>query len=353
LHEFRARLGEAGDSLEREVIRYADLVAATCLSCGTSPLLAHEEFDLAIVDEAGQVSVPNLLVAAVKARRMVLVGDHKQLPPFLDEDVRRWANQRAREQEVPDEETAEIRNMLDKSAFERLYDIVDEEHRDMLKLQRRMPMALSEFVSEAFYGGRLRCDHTDRDADPLFRSRLALIDTGDRPPAERGEGSADDAEAWSGVGAVNLLEARLIAELVARYMRWQADWGVIVPYRAQVELVRRMVADRVGGAARAAESINTVDAFQGGERDFMVYGFTRSNEAGDVGFLSELRRLNVALTRARQQLVLVGDASMLLQARDRGFASLMAALKRHLTKSGEVLPSREFEARLRDSAAQP
>jgi hypothetical protein len=349
LRDFRAQVGLSGERLEAEVIRYADVIAATCLGCGTSPLLAGEEFDLAIVDEAGQVSMPILLVAAIKARRMVLVGDHKQLPPFLDEDVRRWSTQLAGKQE----DAAEIAEVLDKSAFERLHSMVGDDHRDLLRLQRRMPKALSDFVSEVFYEGQLRCAHADRDADPLFRSRLVMIDTADRPPAERWERPRGSAEGWSPRGYDNELEARLIVDLVARYERWQADWGVIVPYLAQMRLVRTLVASAIGGAARAGESINTVDAFQGGERDFIVYGFTRSNERGDVGFLSELRRLNVALSRARQQLVLVGDSRTLLGARDSGFASVMRVLWRHLSAAGHVIASREFEAAVRSTTARP
>jgi hypothetical protein len=346
LRDFRAQVGQSRERLEAEVIRYADVIAATCLGCGTNPLLDGEEFDLAIVDEAGQVSTPILLVAAVKARRMVLVGDHKQLPPFLDEDVRRWSTELAGKRE----DASEIADVLKKSAFERLHSMVGDDHRDLLRLQRRMPKALSDFVSEVFYGGQLRCAHVDRDADPLFRSRLVMIDTADRPPAERQRGSA---EGWSPHGYENELEAKLIVDLVARYERWQADWGVIVPYLAQTKLVRTLVGSAIGGAARVGESINTVDAFQGGERDFIVYGLTRSNQRGDVGFLSELRRVNVAFSRARQQLVLVGDSRTLRGARDPGFARVMRVLWRHLGAAGHVVTSREFEAAVRGSAARP
>jgi superfamily I DNA and/or RNA helicase len=343
LQEWRGRVGEAEQDLQRELVRYADVVAATCIGTATTTLLAELRFDLAIVDEAGQISLPNLLVPLVRTRRSVLVGDHHQLPPFLDEDVRQWTETLAGTRELQPGEAAEIGNLLRKSAFEQMYGGVGEDHRVMLTLQRRMPEELARFVSRAFYDNVLRTEHPGTTGDPVFGSPIAMVDTADRSAAERAERPGPGSEGWNRHGYVNPLEADLIASLIARYTRRYRDWAVIVPYRAQADLIGKLLIDLLGDAMQTGDNVGTVDSFQGGERDLIVYGFTRSNLHGDIGFLKELRRFNVAITRARQQLVLVGDTATLRQARDRGFAALMRDLVAYLQQAGDLRQSRDVE----------
>jgi superfamily I DNA and/or RNA helicase len=95
--------------------------------------------------------------------------------------------------------------------------------------------------------------------------------------------------------------------------------------------------------ADAAECVGTVDSFQGGERDLIIFGFTRSNSTGDIGFLREVRRLNVAMTRARRQLVLVGDLDSLTRTKNSEFRAVMTALRTHLGDAGVELGSLETE----------
>jgi superfamily I DNA and/or RNA helicase len=119
---------------------------------------------------------------------------------------------------------------------------------------------------------------------------------------------------------------------------------VIAPYRAQVQLIDMWIREALGNDA-ARDRVGTVDAFQGQERDIVIFSFTRSNPHGRVGFLSELRRLNVAITRARDQLVLVGDRSTLVRARHDGFRSLAQRLFRYADRHGDVLTSAEMKSR--------
>ncbi len=111
-----------------------------------------------------------------------------------------------------------------------------------------------------------------------------------------------------------------------------------MPYLAQAELIRRLLTGRVSDAEKIRLNVGTVDSFQGGERDVILYGFTRSNPERRVGFLKELRRVNVAITRARLQLVLVGDLDTLTEARDRGFRERARALRDHVAGVGEIVP---------------
>lgn len=339
LADWRAEVRGAESTLHHELVRYADVVAATCIGTATSSLLAGVEFDLAIVDEAGQISTPNLLVALVRARRSALVGDHRQLPPFLDNEVEEWATQ----YRLDNASQQQVEDLLKRSAFEKIYDRCDDLHRVMLKTQRRMPENLAYFVSRTFYDGQLRTRHTGGPPDPIFNRPFAMIDTSDRSLSERRE---QPVEGPTGAPSYrNELEARLIAALIAHHVRHYRDWAVITPFRPQVELVTQLLT-RVLGKAAVTDNIGTVDSFQGGERDLIVYGFTRSNRDGKIGFLRELRRINVAITRAKQQLVVVGDRATLCGARDRGFADLATGMVDYLERNGAIHPSLHIEHQL-------
>lgn len=338
---WRDRVPTADGDLCRELVTYADVVAATCLSVGTKPLLSGVEFDLAIVDEAGQISAPNLLIPLARARRALLVGDHHQLPPYLEEELADWADGLEPSAALSVQAAEQTRDMVRHSEFERLFTRLDERHRVTLTLQRRMPATVAQFISDTFYEGALATDHPGWADDPLFTSPLAFVDTSDRSAEERFESHGE------GGGVSNALEAELIGWLLARYAIHHRDWAVIVPYQNQVRLLRHTLAHRLGGPGTIDDNVGTVDSFQGNERDLIIYGFTRSNHRGTVGFLNELRRLNVAMTRTRRQLVLVGDLATLGPARDEGFAAVMARLTAALAAGGDLRPSREIEARLR------
>ncbi len=184
--------------------------------------------------------------------------------------------------------------------------------------------------------------------DPLLGSCLAIIDTSDLPARERAERSRKNSETWQAAGHDNPAEAKLIIDLVARYSATRLSWAVIVPYRAQAQYLRARLAELLGNETLVNDNVGTVDAFQGGERDVVIFGFTRSNPDGRIGFLSELRRLNVAITRARHQLILVGDFATLRAARDPGFADLAKALHAHALAHGEIHSSVTLRTRLRD-----
>ncbi len=328
------------DQLHPELIRYAHVLAATCTGAGSRPELADLDFDLAIVDEAGQIGIADALIPLARATRAVLVGDHMQLPPFLDSDVEAWGKL------VGD---PVVRSILAKSALEMVMEALPPDSPNVVWLteQRRMPEVIARFASATFYGGRLETppglrEHRDR----LFRSPLAFADTSALEWAKRRDRSGRDRERWGQQGYDNPGEARLLADLAIRYDQAHQDWAVIVPYLAQAELIRRLLIGRAGNAETVRLNVGTVDSFQGGERDVILYGFTRSNPERRVGFLRELRRLNVAITRARQQLVLVGDLDTLTSATDQGFRELARSLRDYVTGSGEILPYETARSRL-------
>ncbi|MDP9799593.1 DNA polymerase III delta prime subunit [Catenuloplanes nepalensis] len=349
LAQWRDRLGEPSTEFNHELVRYADVVGSTCIGVGVERnLIADQTFDVAIIDEAAQIPLASTLVPLVRARRAILVGDHHQLPPVVDDDVRQWLRRRPAAPGGTD--PAVLRDLLTTSAFERLHRAGGSALTAALTWQRRMPVAVAEFVSARFYGGALVTKVARTPPDPLLDSCLAVIDTSDLPAADRAERGRKESETWQATGYDNPAEARLIIDLVARYAATRLSWSVIVPYRAQTQYLRARLSELVGNEVLVNDNVGTVDAFQGGERDVVVFGFTRSNRDGRVGFLSELRRLNVAITRARHQLILIGDFDTLRSARDPGFADLARALHAHALAHGVIHPSVAFRAHLREHA---
>ncbi|MCH6163240.1 DEAD/DEAH box helicase [Streptomyces marispadix] len=333
--------GEA-EQLYPELIRYAHVIAATAIGTASRPELAGVDFDLAIVDEAGQIGVADALVPLVRARRAVLVGDHQQLPPFLDSEVESWGKSVA---------DPSVIGLLTRSLLEMLVNALPGTHIVPLTVQRRMPKVIADFASTMFYEGNLHTDVEREHQDPLFRSPLAFVDTARLPERAGWERSGRADEKWGQRGYTNPAEAALLTRLAFRYHRSGAEWAVIVPYRAQAAEISAELVRLTGEPKTVGLNVGTVDSFQGGERDVILYGFTRSNPHGNVGFLKELRRANVAFTRARHQLVLVGDMDTLTSARDRGFRELAEALRDHLAKHGDIRQYREIFDVLTDGSA--
>ncbi len=335
LSEWREKISDLSVELEREIASYAQVVGATCIGTDTSALISKLDFDLAIVDEAGQISTPNLLVPLVRSRRAMLVGDHKQLPPFLDDEVDKWAKGLGPDSGLTAEEAGAVGAFLARSGFELFFPNAPEPNAIWLRTQRRMPIEIASFVSDSFYFGQLRTEHPGGVADAVFTSPFAMVDTSDRKPEQRAETSMRGRGETIRHGYRNELEAEIIVDLVTALSGQYRDWAVIVPFNAQKELVIQRLTAVMGASSQVADNVGSVDSFQGGERDLIIFGFTRSNPHGDIGFLRELRRFNVAITRARRQLVLVGDLQTLLAAKHQEFRDLMSAMNNHLVHAGD------------------
>lgn len=336
LTEWHEEVSAATSQLHPELISYADVIAATSIGTASRPELSAVDFDLAIVDEAGQIGTADVLVPLVRARRAVLVGDHQQLPPYLDSEVAIWG-------EGIDDPA--IRELLSRSALELLVDSLPRPNVEMLSQQRRMPRVIADFISQVFYRGMLGTsverDHTDQ----LFTSAFAFVDTARLPAGERGERSASARDRGQR-GFLNPSEARLLVKLAAHYDQLGRDWAVIVPYRAQIKAITTALVAEIGQADKVRLNVGSVDAFQGGQRAVILYGFTRSNPDGHVGFLKELRRTNVAFTRAKEQLVLVGDMTTLTKADNAPFRELSCALRDYVARWGDIRQYEEIDAKL-------
>ena len=318
LSEWRELLQSRPQVLYPALIRSADVIGATCIGIATDVRFEDLDFDLVIADEAGQIQVMDLLVPLVRARRALLVGDHMQLPPVVEPEI----ITRIRETEP---ENRELGEWLEKSLFERMIEKsnLPDSHRVMLDTQYRMPRQIADFISTQFYAGQYQTGlGTPPHVDPFFQGNpLVFIDT--MKEVRHYEQRAEDGQGYS-----NTLEARLICELFMAYQAKNILPGVIVPYKKQAEVIRRELHRRQPDLSEddLISRVATVDSFQGREQDVILFSFTRSNSEGRIGFLTELRRLNVSLTRARRQLVLVGDSITLTETADLEFASLAKAL---------------------------
>ncbi|KTG08629.1 AAA family ATPase [Haloprofundus marisrubri] len=270
------RLVRDGDPNDRAAeLTGASVVAATTASCG-SRILREQAFDVALVDEASQLTEPGTLAALNLAERFVLVGDHEQLPPVVRAE-----------------------NDLQKSLFERLIDAYPEAS-VMLDRQYRMAQRIQAFSSTEFYDGQLRPATGEVAAQRL--SHLSGVDESKLPKELRGGVSFVD-PGGRREGNANPIEADRVAEVVASFEAAgvaSEDIGVIAPFRAQVaELTRRLDV-----------TVDTVDRFQGSSKEVIVVSFVATGEL-DGPLFEDYRRVNVALTRAKKSLVLVGDATAL------------------------------------------
>ncbi|GAA0469741.1 AAA domain-containing protein [Halococcus dombrowskii] len=321
------RLESRGDPEQRaRELREGPVVAATTASCG-SRVLRETEFDVALVDEAGQLTEPATLAALALADRFVLVGDHQQLPPVVqsadtvsndtsaseDSGTARSDGGHADVQQPTESSPSgggERAADLSRSLFERLVD----EHPDasvLLDTQYRMAQRIQAYSSQEFYDGALRpasgavaaqhvSDLPTVDADALpdpLRNRVAFVD-----PDGAARGNTNPAE----VTAIAELVERAVAAGVPR-----EGIGVIAPFRAQAAAIRRELAD---------VAVDTVDRFQGSAKEVIIVSFVATGDL-DSPIFEDHRRVNVALTRAKKALVLVGDEDAL--ASDERYARMV------------------------------
>lgn len=330
------------------LLRLVDVVGATCIGIDTNRYFGDAEFDVVIVDEAGQIQLHNLAVPMAKGAKVILVGDHKQLPPVPDPTlVAELATRDELEERKTDGE------LLECSWFERKWKMAPEDRKAMLDTQFRCPSTISEFIAEAFYDGRYFAGGDTASRTPLlpdFTSTLVFIDTSGLPPKQRFE------QRLEGAFAGNRLETRLVVEVVEYFaarlpaLLEDNELGVIAPLKLHVEEIKREFArlkargGLAGLAAPPAELVATVDSYQGQERDLIVYAAGRSNAGNKVGFLADWRRLNVAMTRAKRQLVMIGDLATLTgrseqEARDGEFKRAMRVLVEHVRRRGQLIPA--------------
>lgn len=299
--EWLLRFG-AGEGFEGAFLSLADVVAGTCVGFAAADRLADLQFDLVIIDEASKATPTETLIAMSRGKRWVLVGDEKQLPPYIDA---------ALEREGHLEKYDLTRQDIQSTLFDRLLELLPPECQTRLSIQHRMIPSIGNLISECFYDGQLKSAREDDPDTLLRRMRLKPITWKSTSALSRRRENQDPLSR----SFLNLEEAARISqwlqdlERCARAEKKNLHVGVISGYKAQTDHLDREISpeDRSRWNNLTIE-INSVDAFQGREVDLLLYSVTRSNERSEIGFLSSVARLNVALSRGRDGLIIFGDA---------------------------------------------
>ena len=305
-HQKIARLKEKATELEYTINEsiFADARVIACTLTGSAHhLLTGRRFGTLFIDEAAQALEASCWIAIQKADRVILAGDHRQLPPTV-------------------KSPAALSGGLDKTLMQT---ICENKPRcvSMLTVQYRMADDIMQFPNQEFYDGLLQSDPGVKYRGILdWDTAVEWVEAGgeERPPFrfpfEEGETLAPD-----GLSHINPVEAELALQTLHDYIERigkdrilyeRLDIGIISPYKGQVHLLRKMLRkDSYWKPLRHLISINTVDGFQGQERDIILISMVRQNEQGQVGFLADLRRMNVAITRARMKLIIIGHSPTL------------------------------------------
>lgn len=294
--DWEMRCGRTSD-FQEPILSSVQLVAGTCVGIDSSRGARGVQFDLCIIDEASKAASTELLVPMSKAKRWIIVGDDRQLPPFVDEALtapRILAAHDLTEDALRDTLFTHLKNGLP-----------DECHVE-LHTQHRMVPAIGDLVSHCFYDGKLTSEPREWD------KRLATVSP--KPVVWLTTAKIKNrSEIDQNPSYTNQTEVRLIARLLQSLENQAAaagatySVGVLTGYAAQKGALERALANRLGSGHHLLIECNTVDAFQGREVDLLIYSVTRSNPKRVLGFLGEMKRLNVALSRGREYLVIVGD----------------------------------------------
>ena len=293
LHNLRRRAVELEVKIQVEIFESARVVASTLVGSDNA-VLKGRRFTTLYIDEAGQALEAACWIAIRKADRVIFAGDHCQLPPTV---------------KSVEAERAGLSRSLMESVVDKCRSAVE-----LLTVQYRMNEAIMRFSSDWFYGGRLQAAEEVKCQGILdFDSPVEWLDTSEMDFSEKYVSATG--------GRVNPDEGEFMLDSLEAYIKRigekrvedeNLDFAVISPYKAQVSWLRRNAKKRnVLRRLKGKIAINTIDGFQGQERDVVFISLVRSNDDGKIGFLSDLRRMNVAMTRARMKLVIIGSAATL------------------------------------------
>ena len=293
LSRLKFRATELEVKIDTELFDEARVVACTLVG-SANRVMMNRHFTTLFIDEAAQALEAACWIAIGKADRVILAGDHHQLPPTI--------------KCIEAEREGLGRTLMQKIAHTKPETV------SLLKIQYRMHEDIMRFSSQWFY-------HNELESAPEVSGRGILrLDTPivwfDTSECDFTENTREET-----MSRVNRQEAELLVEQLRSYIQKiskervleeNIDFGLISPYKAQVQYIRKLIKqDAFFKPLRRLITVHTVDGFQGQERDVILISLVRANEDGKIGFLNDLRRMNVAITRARMKLMILGDASTL------------------------------------------
>ena len=314
INETQKLKNELGELL----LRSKRIVGATCVGIANKKIgLENMTFDLVIVDEASKALPAEILIPLNKAKKCVIIGDHKQLPPTLNK-----ALTDEEELEIEDREYCET-ELFEKSLFEKLFEEAPDYAKGMLKTQYRMPTSIGNMVSNFFYDEELENGENCRDKQPLFfEKNLNWLDT-----SKIKNNMEDDNKS-----PFNLVEVNVIKDLIKsiRDKKIDSRIAVITPYKGQKReikkaLIKENLMDKV--------FVDTVDSFQGDEADIVIFSVTRAKKKTE--FFSKDARLNVAFSRAKKEFIIVGSIDYFVKK--YGKESKLSKIAEFVKENGSVI----------------
>ena len=322
-HRLRNRQTELEIKINADLFNEARVVSCTLIGAAYR-LMDRRRFSTLFIDEAAQAMEPACWAAILKADRVVMGGDHQQLPPTV-------------------KSLEAVKGGLAQTLMQKVAGL-HPQCVNLLTVQYRMNEDIMSFSSQWFYHGRLQAanEAAHRQISPLD-TPLTWIDTSELSGTlDTADDRDEGAEARTRTGSIsNSQEARLVIHTLRDYIEMlspqkieseRVDFGIITPYRGQARLIRRLLKmQHYFRKLRRHITVGTVDGFQGQERDVIVISLVRDNAEGNIGFLRDLRRMNVAITRARMKLIIVGNASTLRRHR------FYRALAEHFRQHGEFI----------------
>lgn len=314
INETQKLKNELGELL----LRSKRIVGATCVGIANKKIgLENMTFDLVIVDEASKALPAEILIPLNKAKKCVIIGDHKQLPPTLNK-----ALTDEEKLEIEDREYCET-ELFEKSLFEKLFEEAPDYAKGMLKTQYRMPTSIGNMVSNFFYDEELENGENCRDKQPLFfEKNLNWLDT-----SKIKNNMEDDNKS-----PFNLVEVNVIKDLIKsiRDKKIDSRIAVITPYKGQKReikkaLIKENLMDKV--------FVDTVDSFQGDEADIVIFSVTRAKKKTE--FFSKDARLNVAFSRAKKEFIIVGSIDYFVKK--YGKESKLSKIAEFIKENGSVI----------------
>ena len=307
MERLKSRAAEIEIRINSELFGEARVIACTLVG-SAHRLLEGMKFGTLFIDEAAQALEAACWIPMRRASRVILAGDHCQLPPTV-------------------KSIAALRAGLGKTLMERIAENKPEVV-TLLRIQYRMNEEIMRFSSDWFYGGKVESAPQIKYRSVLdYDHPITWIDTSDKEPSDTIEENEDlnfkEQFVGESFGRINKAEAELTLLTLAEYytkigkqrlLSDSLDVGIISPYRAQVQYLKNPIKKyEFFKPYRRLISVNTVDGFQGQERDVILISLVRSNDEGQIGFLKDLRRMNVAMTRARMKLIILGNKDTMTQ----------------------------------------
>lgn len=356
--EWQGLLADASEQDVEEIrklyVKHANVIGTTCVASARKEFMeSYAEFDVVIIDEVSKATPPELLLPMLKGKKVILVGDHHQLPPLLGDDTLEETLQLMLQEDPQFEGQNELRQLLKESLFERLFKQLPSTHKQMLALQYRMHENIMQSIVP-FYAQEqdgLQCGLTDSDSvrdhklTGQFIQRndhLLWLDTPTKSPYL-------EQQVKGGTSRYNEGELAIIKDVLGDINRATANAiaqgdlpqgtlksvGVISFYGEQVKRINRLIQQELQ-LPHVQLRTGTVDKFQGMEMDVVLVSMVRNaDKGGDVGFAKDYRRLNVALSRAREVLMLIGSTAMFTtKARHEDTRKMYSTLLQTVTKQG-------------------